>query len=95
MLLWLWCRPAATAAIRLLAWEPPYAGVALEKAKQRGVTSDPTSPIASHLLSHQSHSHIHVCAQPSLHFPRAVFLFLFSVFLGPYLQNMEVPRLGV
>ena len=26
-LLWLWCRPAATALIRLLAWEPPYAWV--------------------------------------------------------------------
>ena len=23
-LLWLWCRPAATAMIRPLAWEPPY-----------------------------------------------------------------------
>ena len=33
-LLWLWCRPAATAPIRPLAWEPPYAtGAALEKAK--------------------------------------------------------------
>ena len=33
-LLWLWCRPAATAPIRPLAWEPPYAtGTALEKAK--------------------------------------------------------------
>ena len=25
VLLWLWCRPAATALIQLLAWEPPYA----------------------------------------------------------------------
>ena len=25
-LLWLWRRPAATAPIRPLAWEPPYAG---------------------------------------------------------------------
>ena len=34
-LLWLWCRLAATAPIRLLAWEPPYAeGAALEKAKR-------------------------------------------------------------
>ena len=31
-LLWLWCRRAATAPTRPLAWEPPYAtGVALEK----------------------------------------------------------------
>ena len=25
VLLWLWCRPAATAPIQPLAWEPPYA----------------------------------------------------------------------
>ena len=32
MLLWLWCRLAATAPIGPLAWEPLYtAGVALEK----------------------------------------------------------------
>ena len=34
-LLWLWRRPAATAPIRPLAWEPPYAlESALEKAKK-------------------------------------------------------------
>ena len=36
VLLWLWCRPVATALIRLLAWEPPYAAeVALEKAERQ------------------------------------------------------------
>ena len=35
-MLWLWCRLAATAPIRPLAWEPPYvAGAALEKAKRQ------------------------------------------------------------
>ena len=35
MLLWLWRRPAATALIRLLAWEPPHStGVALEKTER-------------------------------------------------------------
>ena len=35
-LLWLWCRPGATALIRPLAWEPPYAtGVALKRQDQR------------------------------------------------------------
>ena len=35
-LLWLWCRPAATAPIRPLAWEPPYAvEAALEMAKRQ------------------------------------------------------------
>ena len=31
MLLWLWCRPAATAPIRPLAWEPPYAARAAQE----------------------------------------------------------------
>ena len=36
LLLWLWRRLVATAPIRLLAWEPPYAaGAALEKAKRQ------------------------------------------------------------
>jgi len=36
VLLWLWCRPVATAPIGPLAWEPPYAaGAALEKAKRQ------------------------------------------------------------
>ena len=35
-LLWLWHRPAATAPIRPLAWELPYAArAALEKAKRQ------------------------------------------------------------
>ena len=34
-LLWLWCRPAATAPIGPLAWEPPYAmGVGPRKGKK-------------------------------------------------------------
>ena len=48
-LLWLWHRPVATAPIRSLAWESPYAvGAALEmakrqkkKKKKRDVTSVP------------------------------------------------------
>ena len=39
-LLWLWCRPAATAPIQPLAWEPPYAeGVALKKNKRKKIKS--------------------------------------------------------
>ena len=35
VLLWLWCRLAATAPIRPLAWEPPYAsGVVLKRPKK-------------------------------------------------------------
>ena len=36
VLLWLWCRLAATAVIRPLPWEPPYAmGVALKGQKDK------------------------------------------------------------
>ena len=35
-LLWLWCRPVATASIGPLAWETPYTtGAALEKTKKK------------------------------------------------------------
>ena len=35
-LLWLWCRPEATASVGPLAWEPPYAaGVALKGQKDK------------------------------------------------------------
>ena len=36
LLLWLWCRRAAPAPVRPLAWEPPCAtGAALEKPKNK------------------------------------------------------------
>ena len=47
-LLWLWHRPVATALIRPLAWEHPYAvGVAVEKAKRQKkiVTKKQMGPI--------------------------------------------------
>ena len=34
-LLWLWCRPVATAPIRPLAWEPPYAASAAPEVAKR------------------------------------------------------------
>ena len=35
-LLWLWCRPVATAPIRPLSWELPYAtGAALKRQKEK------------------------------------------------------------
>ena len=40
-LLWLWHRPAATAPIRLQAWEPPYAmGAALKRQKKKKPTQE-------------------------------------------------------
>ena len=47
-LLWLWCRPAATALIQPLAWEPPYAiGAAKEKAKRQKKKKGKASGIPS------------------------------------------------
>ena len=38
-LLWLWCRPVATAPIRPLAWESPYAsGATLKKQTKQNKT---------------------------------------------------------
>ena len=34
-LLWLWCRPAATALIGPLAWEPPHAAGAAQEMAER------------------------------------------------------------
>jgi len=40
-LLWLWCRTEATALIRSLAWEPPYAaGAALKDKKKKVIKSN-------------------------------------------------------
>ena len=58
MLLWLWCRPAATALTQPLAWEPPYAaGAALEKAKKtkkKMTTLGKHAPQPTHMLYYVS-----------------------------------------
>ena len=42
VLLWLWCRPAATALIGPLAWEPPYAsGVGLKAKNKQKLDTEP------------------------------------------------------
>ena len=47
--MWLWCRPAATALIPPLGWEPPYArGVALKRQKKKDILSGcPVLPLPS------------------------------------------------
>ena len=45
-LLWLWRRQAATAPIRPLAWEPPYAvGMALKTQKDKKTKKKKTIPV--------------------------------------------------
>ena len=52
-LLWLWCRPAATAPIRPLAWEPPYAAGSGprkgKKTKQKNTTNWSPQSLSQHL----------------------------------------------
>ena len=49
-LLWLWCRLGATALVRPLTWESPYAvGAALEKAKRQEKKKLPHDPVIAFL----------------------------------------------
>ena len=43
MLLWLWCRPVATAPVRPLAWEFPYAAGAALKIRNQNQTEQQTT----------------------------------------------------
>ena len=52
-LLWLWCRPAATALIQLLAWEPAFATVEALK-KQIYVYRFQVCSLSSHTLGMSS-----------------------------------------
>ena len=62
-LLWLWCRLAATAQIRPLAWEPPHAaGAALKRLKTYTcihTTADYGSFFLSHLCIHSTKAYLH------------------------------------
>ena len=51
VLLWLWCWLAATAPIRSLAWEPPYAaGMALKKQKDKRKKCVARVPVVAHWI---------------------------------------------
>ena len=68
-LLWLWCRPAATAPIWPLGWEPPYSvGVALKRQKEKKAHPVfPVSPLAP------AHSPLFLCSKCSLYFLTSIF----------------------
>ena len=80
-LLWLWCRPAAAAPIRPLAWEPPYAAsVALRKDFKKKFSFfflPPSHPPFPPSLSPPSHPSFLPSFPPS-------FLFLETVYFANY-----------
>ena len=58
MLLWLWCRPVATALIRPLAWEPPYAAGAAQEMAKRQKTNKQTKDKKNPKTPTSSKNHI-------------------------------------
>ena len=69
MLLWLWCRAQATAPIRPLAWEPPYAaGAALKASKQTNKKQKHQGgvPIVAQWLMNPTRKHEDVGSIPGL-----------------------------
>ena len=84
LLLWLWCRPAAIAPIRPLAWKPPYAAdVAIIKIYMFLEFKWRNPGIFVVLLCSMEGQIV------------SSFVVVVFVFLGPYLWHMEVPRPGV
>ena len=59
-MLWLWCRPAATAPIQPLAWEPSYTrGTALRRQKEKKTQrlQDPWRFFSYEVIYRESNSH--------------------------------------
>ena len=55
-MLWLWHRPVATAPIRPLPWEPPYAaGAALERDKKTNNNNNNNNNDMKHFLKAVPH----------------------------------------
>ena len=65
VLLWLWCRPAATAPIRLLAWEPPYAGGAAlkKKKKKKSAAKKPPLTLVFNIVLTLPRGSVYVCVE--------------------------------
>ena len=60
VLLWLWCRPAAVAPIRSLAWELPYAAGAALKRQTKTNTHTKKQKKKKRILSLESDQEINV-----------------------------------
>ena len=75
-LLWLWHRPPATAPIRPLAWEPPYAEeAALEKTKRQNKKQTNKQKTATKnytLIKNKRKYLLHILITGSLHLLRNI-----------------------
>ena len=79
-LLWLWHKLVATAPIRPLAWEPPYATRAAQEIATTTTKEKKTKKNSKNKIN-----------QPN----KNLFFFFFFFFLWSHQRHMEVPRLGV
>ena len=66
VLLLLWCRPAATALIRPLAWEPPYAPGAAQISKKDQKKKKMGVPVVAQWLTNPTRNHEVVGSIPAL-----------------------------
>ena len=64
--LWLWCRPAATAPIGPLAWEPPFAVGATLKSKKNKLLKKIGVPVVAQWLTNPTRNHEVAGSIPSL-----------------------------
>jgi len=61
-LLWLWRRPGATAPIRPLAWEPPYAAGAAQEIAKRQKKRKKEKEKSTCLETYVLHTHVRLTA---------------------------------
>ena len=84
VLLCLWCRPAATALIHPLAWEPPYAeGAALKRQKGKNKQTNKQTNKSCKLFINLS---CHFCIfSQSIYHHQTYYVFHVSTFLSIYI----------
>ena len=80
----MWCRPAATAPIQPLAWEPPYAALKRQKTKKK------TPQKTKNLVQRPSASPPSVMAVDPPLVPQTKLLTQYVLSLAKYDQNYDI-----
>ena len=97
-LLWLWCRPSATALIRPLAWELPYAaGVALKRKNIYNILHIIIYTYTSlymHLTYHDIYTYVIICTYYTTYY---IYILLMrkQKLRGSYLSRTHIGKVAV